>query len=174
MIVKTVMRPLFPALLNIYRFTSSAIKVSDTNVVLADEIGDKGILTLNRPEALNAENYEMIHKIHNCLEKWQNTKSMILIKSSCEGAFCAGGDLKAVIEAGDANVLGRQISKSYVTNHMIGNLKIPYVALIDGVTIGSGAGLSIPGQFRIATERTVFSMPEVMIGNKKLHIRRTF
>lgn len=164
MMVKNMIRSHSPVMLTIKRFKASVVRVPDTNFLLADEIGDKGILTLNRPDALNAENYEMIHKIHNCLEKWQNTKSMILIKSSSGGVFCAGGDLEAVIKAGDPNVLGRQIAKSYVTNYMIGNSKIPYVALIDGVTIGSGAGLSVPGKFRIATERTVYSMPEVMIG----------
>lgn len=137
----------------------------EINFVLAEEIGDKGILTLNRPEALNTLRYDMLRKISACISEWRDTKSLILIKGNGGKAFCAGGDLKPKPEVKDRYANGRLVSRTiYQLIYMIESLKIPYVALIDGITMGSGVGLSVHGKYRVATERTVFAMPEAAIG----------
>lgn len=142
----------------------ATIAQPSTNLVLSEEINDKGVLTLNRPKALNAVNYEMVEKVHFQLSQWQKTKSLILIKGAGEKSFCAGGDVRSIVEANDPS-LGRNFFRTeYITNHMIGTLKIPYVALIDGITMGGGVGMSVHGKYRVATEKTLFAMPETAIG----------
>lgn len=85
---------------------------------------------------------------------------------SGEKAFCAGGDVKAIAEAAfRGEKLGHDFfKKEYTTNGLIGNYKIPYIAIIDGIVMGGGVGLSVHGQYRIATEKTLFAMPETQIG----------
>lgn len=135
-----------------------------TDLVLAEEVGDKGILTLNRPKALNAINYEMVHKLTRVLDKWHNTKSLIIVKGTGGKAFCAGGDVRTIVEADTPEVGKTFFGTEYVMNHTIGNLQIPYVAFIDGITMGGGVGISVHGRYRIATEKTLFAMPETAIG----------
>lgn len=132
--------------------------------VLVHEINNKGILTLNRPEILNAADFDMAKRVFDALNKWQNTKSMIIIKGSGGKAFCAGGDLKKTIKPTEFNKNIDFFRVEYTLNFMIANLKIPYVSLIDGIIMGGGVGYSIHGKYRIATERTVFAMPETIIG----------
>lgn len=135
-----------------------------TESVLAEEINNKGILTLNRPNILNAVNFEMAEKVFIALNKWQDTKSMIIIKGSGDKAFCAGSDLKKLIDPTEFEMNINFFKVEYTVNFVIANLKIPYVSLIDGIIMGGGVGYSIHGKYRIATERTVFAMPETLIG----------
>lgn len=135
-----------------------------TDFVLADEINGKGILTLNQPKMLNALHYEMAEKIFIALNKWKNTKSMILVKGNGGKAFCAGGDLKRLIDAKQYEISMKFFKIEYTTYFMIAHLQIPWISLIDGITMGSGVGCSIYGRYRIATERTIFAMPETLIG----------
>lgn len=143
---------------------ATARELPATDFVLADEIGDKGVLTLNRPKVLNSGNYEMVQKIDAALDNWKDTKSLIIIKGAGDKAFCAGGDVKTIVEADTPEVGRKFFGSEYVMNYKIGTLKIPYVALIDGITMGGGVGLSVHGRYRIATERTLFAMPETAIG----------
>lgn len=136
-----------------------------TDFVLTDEIGDKGLITLNRPKVLNSGNFEMVQKIAFALDKWKNTKSLIIVKGAGGKAFCAGGDVKTIVEADTPEVGKKFFGTEYVMNYNIGTLTIPYVALIDGITMGGGVGLSVHGKYRIATEKTLFAMPETAIGN---------
>uniref|UniRef100_A0A0P4WCR1 3-hydroxyisobutyryl-CoA hydrolase, mitochondrial n=1 Tax=Scylla olivacea TaxID=85551 RepID=A0A0P4WCR1_SCYOL len=135
-------------------------------VVILQEVADKGVITLNRPKALNALNHEMIQLIQPRLKEWEATKSMVIIKGAGEKAFCAGGDVRAIVETvGKPDALGECFFRDeYILNCLIGTLHIPYIALIDGITMGGGVGLSVHGQYRVATERTVFAMPETGIG----------
>lgn len=142
----------------------ATIAQPSTSLVLSEEINDKGVLTLNRPKALNAVNSEMVEMVHAQLSQWQKTKSLILIKGAGEKSFCAGGDVRSIVEAGDPSVGRNFFRTEYITNHMIGTLKIPYVALIDGITMGGGVGMSVHGKYRVATEKTLFAMPETAIG----------
>ncbi|XP_043548792.1 3-hydroxyisobutyryl-CoA hydrolase, mitochondrial [Chiloscyllium plagiosum] len=144
-----------------------------TNASLEKEViltksGCAGIITLNRPKALNALNLSMIRQIYPQLKKWEqdNETSLVIIKGAGEKAFCAGGDIRAVTEAGK---VGDRLAEDffreeYMLNNAIGNCRIPYVALIDGITMGGGVGLSVHGHFRVATEKTLFAMPETAIG----------
>lgn len=160
--ITRILRPLASRVPNITRLRCFAT-FPDTEFVLAKDVGDKGVLIYNRPQVLNAKNLDMEHKIEHFLNKWKNTKSMIIIKSNCKKAFCVGGDLKGMSKAADG--YGEEVFKiEYVTNHIIGSLTIPYVALIDGITMGGGAGSAVHGRYRIATEKTVFAMPEAAVG----------
>ncbi|XP_049939376.1 3-hydroxyisobutyryl-CoA hydrolase, mitochondrial isoform X1 [Schistocerca serialis cubense] len=136
------------------------------NDVIIESVNDKGVITLNRPKALNALNLSMIRKIFPTMKNWEKEKSLVIMKGTGEKAFCAGGDVRAVTEAGIKGTnLGRDFFREeYTLNSLIGTYHIPYVAFIDGITMGGGVGLSVHGHFRVATERTLFAMPETAIG----------
>ncbi|KAF4530598.1 hypothetical protein B566_EDAN006804 [Ephemera danica] len=130
---------------------------------LYDEVG---LIILNRPKALNALNLSMIREIYPTIKSWQQNKTLIIMKGTGDKAFCAGGDVRAVTEAGKAGTSLTQdfFREEYKLNYLIGNLPIPYVALIHGITMGGGVGLSVHGRYRVATEKTIFAMPETAIG----------
>ncbi|XP_056610917.1 3-hydroxyisobutyryl-CoA hydrolase, mitochondrial [Triplophysa dalaica] len=136
--------------------------------VLFEKVGNAGVITLNRPKALNALNLTMIRHIFPQLKKWDNDSEtdVVIIKGAGGKAFCAGGDIRAVTEAGKAGDSLAQdfFREEYILNNAIGTYKKPYVALIDGITMGGGVGLSVHGRFRVATEKTLFAMPETGIG----------
>lgn len=140
---------------------------SEANDVIIENHGDKGVITLNRPKALNALNLSMVSKILPVLQQWEKEKLCVIVKGAGGKAFCAGGDVRAVVEAGrKANVkLGHDFFRTeYTTNGLIGSYSIPYIAFIDGIVMGGGVGLSVHGRYRVATERTLFAMPESQIG----------
>ncbi|XP_067300427.1 3-hydroxyisobutyryl-CoA hydrolase, mitochondrial [Pseudorasbora parva] len=136
--------------------------------VLFEKVGNAGVITLNRPKALNALNLTMIRHIYPQLKKWDKDSEtdIVIIKGAGEKAFCAGGDIRAVTEAGKAGDSLAQdfFREEYILNNTIGTYQKPYVALIDGITMGGGVGLSVHGRFRVATEKTLFAMPETGIG----------
>jgi len=135
--------------------------------VLTETIKHKIILTLNRPKALNALNLPMIRDIYSRL-KSNDTKStnLVIMKSMGIKAFCAGGDVVAVSKSykEGSDVCKKFFLEEYRLNYLIGTLKMPYVAIIDGITMGGGCGLSINGKFRVSTERTLLAMPETALG----------
>ncbi|XP_020713619.1 3-hydroxyisobutyryl-CoA hydrolase, mitochondrial isoform X1 [Ceratitis capitata] len=135
-----------------------------SSFVIATESSDKGMIILNRPKALNALNLEMVRKVYKHLKKCELSKSMVIIKGAGEKAFCAGGDVRAIVEAGPTEDSKAFFREEYTLNALIGNYIIPYVAIIDGITMGGGVGLSVHGKYRVATERTLFAMPETAIG----------
>jgi 3-hydroxyisobutyryl-CoA hydrolase len=137
--------------------------------ILAEEHGAVGRLILNRPKALNALTCGMVEDMAAILGEWESNPSVgaILIKGSGDRAFCAGGDVKAVVQLGrkgEYETALRFFRSEYRLNYAIGSLVKPYIALIDGITMGGGAGVSVHGKFRVATEKTVFAMPECAIG----------
>lgn len=136
--------------------------------VLLERRGCAGVITLNRPKFLNALSLSMIRQIYPQLKKWEQDPEtfLILIKGAGGKAFCAGGDIKALSEAKKAkqNLTQDFFKEEYTLNNAIASCQKPYVALIDGITIGGGVGLSVHGRFRVATERTLFAMPETGIG----------
>lgn len=142
-------------------------EIPDTDSVLAKEVGDKGILELNRPKSLNAINYEMAQKITAVMNIWQNKKMFIIIKGNGGRAFSAGGDVKSYVTAKDPFEAGKKVFRlMWRVLQIIENMSIPWVALIDGIVMGGAAGLAMNGKYRIATEKTIFAMPEVTIGNR--------
>lgn len=137
---------------------------SSASSVLATESSSKGMIIINRPKALNAINLEMVRKIYRHLKKCEKSKSLVIIKGTGDKSFCAGGDVRAVATSGPTEESKNFFREEYATNALIGNYKIPYIALIDGITMGGGVGLSVHGKYRVATERTLFAMPETAIG----------
>jgi len=137
--------------------------------VLFERVGGAGIITLNRPSALNALNLSMIEKIYPQIGEWENDPktTMIIMKSAGDKAFCAGGDVRSITDAAKTNDFkaGEEFFRAeYKLNYRIATCDVPYIALIDGITMGGGVGLSVHGENRICTERTLFAMPETGIG----------
>lgn len=145
---------------------------------MSDEINfstDGGLATIEmtRPKALNALTHGMVKEMAAKLDAWEHDDAIgaVVIKGAGEKAFCAGGDVRAVWRSVVQENGGKpsELSKTfffdeYRLNHQIHAFSKPFVALIDGVTMGGGVGVSIHGSHRIATERLMFAMPETAIG----------
>ncbi|GGE20590.1 3-hydroxyisobutyryl-CoA hydrolase [Polymorphobacter glacialis] len=136
--------------------------------VLVERRGRALWLTLNRPSALNALNRPMVLAIHRALFDAAADPDVerIVIEGAGERAFCAGGDVALLARRGreDKVLFEGFFHDEYRMNQAIARLVTPYVAILDGVTMGGGVGLSIHGPYRVATERTLFAMPETGIG----------
>lgn len=118
--------------------------------VLFEVKNNVGLITLNRPKALNALNLPMSQAIYSQLKEWENSLNLVIIEGSGEKAFCAGGDIRTITSLPKGSpIQGEFFYKEYMLNHLIGNLKIPYVALIHGITMGGGVGLSVHAPFRL-------------------------
>lgn len=140
----------------------------DAAEVLLERKGCAGVITLNRPKVLNALSLDMIRRIYLQLKKWEQDPEtlLIIIKGAGEKAFCAGGDIKALLEPlkTGQNAVRDFFREEYILNNAIDSCRKPYVALIHGITMGGGVGVSVYGQFRVATEKSVLAMPETAIG----------
>ncbi len=138
--------------------------------ILFEQRGQLGLITLNRPKALNALTHGMILALDAQLDVWagDDTIAVVAIQGAGERAFAAGGDIRALFDAGQGGNRGernfRFFADEYRLNAKIKRYPKPYVALMDGIVMGGGVGVSIHGSLRIATERTVFAMPETGIG----------
>jgi enoyl-CoA hydratase len=136
--------------------------------VLVERRGVAEWITLNRPAALNALNRPMALAIHRALfdAAADPRVARIVIEGAGERAFCAGGDVAELARRGreDRALFEGFFHDEYRMNQAIARLVTPYVAILDGVTMGGGVGLSIHGPFRIVTENTLFAMPETGIG----------
>lgn len=135
--------------------------------------GPIGLVTLDRPRALNALDLGMIRAIHPQLEAWVRTPEVkaVVIRGAGGKAFCAGGDVRAValsmgkpVPAGEQPLASVYFREEYALNQRIHEYPKPFIALVDGISMGGGLGLSIHGSHRVVTERLVFSMPETAIG----------
>lgn len=130
--------------------------------------GRFGVITLDRPQALNALTLPMIRTMHGRLEQWRTDDRVgaILLKANGK-AFCAGGDIRAVRAAslaGDHAANRAFFAEEYALNAAIHRYPKPYLSLIDGVCMGGGLGLTVHGRYRVVTERVVMAMPETAIG----------
>jgi enoyl-CoA hydratase len=137
--------------------------------LITQRMGRAGVIALNRPKALNALTLGMIHGIIGALRTWAADPAIthVIIRQSGGRAFCAGGDLRAQYDAGRAGEFDRAIGfyrDEYRMNRMIKRYPKPFVALIDGIVMGGGAGVSVNGTYRVGTENLLFAMPEVGIG----------
>jgi 3-hydroxyisobutyryl-CoA hydrolase len=128
-------------------------------------------IELNRPKKLNALNGSMIRKIAPRMLEWSKSDmaNVIVMKGAGDKAFCAGGDVAQLAKWNKSGPEGQEKSKEYFAqeyqlDHLIATYNKPYIAFMDGITMGGGVGLSTHAPFRIATERTVFAMPETTIG----------
>ncbi len=131
--------------------------------------GVAGRITLNRPQALHALNEEMCLAMDGALKLWADDAEVELVvvdHAAGTRGFCAGGDIRMLAESGAADGSAAQafFRAEYRLNTRIKNYPKPYVAFMDGVTMGGGVGISVHGSHRVATERTLFAMPETGIG----------
>jgi enoyl-CoA hydratase/carnithine racemase len=137
--------------------------------------GTTGIITLDRPNALNSLSLDMVRALTTILQAWRDDPAIdaVAIKSSSEKALCAGGDIRFFYEVGNATPMGGSalledfFTEEYALNHLIHFYPKPYVALMDGVVMGGGMGIAQGGPgcaVRIVTEKTKMAMPEVNIG----------
>ncbi|ORX47463.1 ClpP/crotonase [Hesseltinella vesiculosa] len=135
--------------------------------VLIDSVGATRHITLNRPKAINAIDINMVETYFPFLQAWEKSDEakLYFLKGVGRG-LSSGGDVKAAIgfiQQKDP-VIRDILQEQFRMFHFIATLKKPLISLIDGITMGAGAGLSINGAFRIATERSMFAMPETAIG----------
>lgn len=137
--------------------------------VRIDTAGFTGIITLDRPKALNALNHRMINAIAEALDTFRDDDAVrqVLLCSAGEKAYCAGGDVRSVRESdldGDFGPGDDLFRDEYDMNHALATFPKPTVALIDGITMGGGLGVSAHADHRVVTERAWQSMPEMAIG----------
>lgn len=123
---------------------------------------------LNRPSALNSLTTSMVARLKRLYESWEENPDIgfVLMKGSGK-AFCSGADVVALhqlIEQGKAEECKSYFETLYKFVYLQGTYLKPHVAILDGFTMGSGAGISLPGMFRLVTDRTAFSHPEVLMG----------
>lgn len=136
--------------------------------IKSEKRGALGLLTLDRPAALNALTHGMINALAASLARWRGDDEIevVAICGSGDRAFCAGGDIRAVQQAVVAGTGegARLLRDEYHLNALIGSYPKSYVALLHGITMGGGAGVSVHGRYRLADAGLNFAMPETAIG----------
>ncbi len=139
--------------------------------IIFDVEGRVGVITLNRPQVLNALTFDMVRQMDRQLVAWAKDPAIeaVMITGAGDRSFCSGGDIKsvalAVKEGGNARAeAGDFFRAEYTLNHRIFTFPKPYISLINGIVMGGGKGVSAHGSHRVVTENTVFAMPEATIG----------
>jgi enoyl-CoA hydratase len=136
--------------------------------VLTDRAGSLGRIRLNRPQALNSLTLDMVRRISEALDRFEDDPDVaaVLITGEGERGLCAGGDIKAIYYGGraGADLAAMFWREEYIVNARIKDFPKPYIAIMDGITMGGGVGVSAHGGHRIVTERTRLAMPETGIG----------
>lgn len=139
-----------------------------TKQIQSEVKGNLGIITLNRPKALNALTTEMCVEITKLMQAWEVDENIgaVLVQGAGDRAFCAGGDVVMLHDSGKKD--GKEAEEfwriEYALNEMIYHYGKPYISLIDGIVMGGGVGLSMHGRHRVAGDNTLFAMPETGIG----------
>jgi len=137
-------------------------------VVNAWRDGRVGRIQLNRPKALNALDLTMVNLVRIAMDDFAADPAVhaVVVEAAGERAFCAGGDVRAIREqaiAGDTKPILDFFTAEYAMNQAIADYPKPFVALIDGLCLGGGIGISVHGTHRVATEQAAFAMPETAI-----------
>lgn len=140
-----------------------------SGAVQSERVGAIGYLTLCSGATLNALTPAMVDSLASGLNQHETDAavSLIIIRSDNQRAFCAGGDVKHIRQlslAGEHKEIGRFFKHEYALNLAIAACEKPYLALINGVAMGGGLGISVHGRFRVVTERAILAMPESRIG----------
>ncbi|MFZ2529495.1 MAG: enoyl-CoA hydratase/isomerase family protein [Rhodococcus sp. (in: high G+C Gram-positive bacteria)] len=128
-----------------------------------------GEVVLDRPAALNALDSSMIRDLYTPLLRWRDDPAItaVLITSASDRAFCAGGDIKSVRDfalAGDTGRVRDYFAEEYRLDELVATYPKPYLALLDGVTMGGRLGISVHGAVRVVSEKALLAMPETAIG----------
>jgi len=137
--------------------------------LLFERRGAAGLITLNRPQALNAVSLAMVRELTRQLAEWEADRAVtrVIVTSNDVRAFSAGGDLRALYDLGRAGRYDEALGyfrEEYALNTRIKRYSKPYVALIDGIVMGGGVGISVHGSHRVAGDKFTFAMPEAGIG----------
>ena len=136
--------------------------------ILFDRQGRLGLITLNRPKAINALTLNMVRLMAAALKDWaaDDAVSVVLIRGAGEKGFCAGGDIVSIYNAARAGDRAPEIfwREEYALNLMIAEYKKPVVVVMHGIVMGGGVGISAHAAHRIVTEGSSVAMPEVSIG----------
>ncbi|GAA2747686.1 enoyl-CoA hydratase/isomerase family protein [Kitasatospora cinereorecta] len=136
--------------------------------VLIERDGRAGRITLNRPRALNSLTHDMLHTVRAALDAWAADPSVatVVLTGAGERGLCAGADIRAMHDDAKAGGAGYRVffRDEYRLNELISRYPKPYVAVMDGITMGGGVGLSAHAALRVVTERTTVAMPETRIG----------
>jgi enoyl-CoA hydratase/carnithine racemase len=146
-----------------------------TDYVLTRVANRTGVITLDRPKALNSLSLDMVRALTAILLQWKSDPAIdaVLITSTSEKALCAGGDIRFFHDVGRVGPTGGSalledfFTEEYALNHLIHFYPKPYIAVMDGVVMGGGMGIAQGGPdcgLRIVTDRTKMAMPEVNIG----------
>ena len=125
-----------------------------------------GVVTLNRPAALNALTTDMILRFHAQLRAWATDPAVrrVAVRGAGEKGFCAGGDIRALYDGRGTAVTADFFREEYRLNRAIFHYPKPYIALMDGITMGGGVGVSVHARHRVVSEATMLAMPETGIG----------
>ncbi len=139
-----------------------------TGQIKFEVFGNLGVITLNRPKALNALTTDMCKAMTKIMLAWRDDPRIgaVLVEGAGDRAFCAGGDVIMLHDSGKAGD-GRAEEfwrTEYALNDLIHRYKKPYISMIDGIVMGGGVGLSVHGRLRVAGDNTLFAMPETGIG----------
>ncbi|WP_234534370.1 enoyl-CoA hydratase/isomerase family protein [Streptomyces shenzhenensis] len=137
--------------------------------VLLHVSGRAAYITLNRPKAINALSHAMVRRVDEALTAWEHDPAVqtVVITGAGERGLCAGGDIRAVHDDarnGDGSAAAAFWRDEYRLNARIARYPKPYVAVMDGIVMGGGVGVSAHGGVRIVTERSLIAMPETGIG----------
>jgi enoyl-CoA hydratase len=143
--------------------------MTDEATIIARRDGRVGRVLLNRPRVLNTLTLDMVRAFTRALEDFRDDPHVhaVVVEGAGDRAFCAGGDIRALRDghlAGDRLAIEAFFREEYDLNSMISTYPKPYVALIDGICMGGGIGVSVHGPYRVATELAMFAMPETAIG----------
>lgn len=142
--------------------------MTETEDVLVRVSGGIGRITLNRPKAINALNYDMVKAMAAALDEWAGDDSVraVVVDGAGERGLCAGGDIVSIYhDARDGGTGSQDFWRDeYILNAAIGRYPKPYVAIMDGIVMGGGVGIAAHGNVRVVTERSTIAMPEVGIG----------
>ena len=136
--------------------------------VITQKDGHAGRMRLHRPKAINALNLDMVRAMTAALQQWHDDDdiSLIMIDHAEGRGFCAGGDVVSIAQSAQGHGAAGDsfFYQEYRMNHYMYTYGKPGIVFMDGITMGGGVGITCPCKYRIATERTVFSMPETGIG----------
>jgi len=153
---------------------------SPTPELLVEAAGSVRVVTLNRPAKLNVLSLEMVDGLHALWSSWAADPEVLCVvlrgASGARPCLCAGGDVRAVHDArpppgdplrGSDTFLASALEffeREYAMNALLAESPLAHVAVMDGIVMGGGCGVSVHGAFRVATERTALAMPETLIG----------
>lgn len=137
--------------------------------LIATRNGRAGIIALNRPKARNALTLDMVDAFTAALDEFRQDDRVtaVVVRSTSEGTFCAGGDVRAIYQArgdGRHDEADAFFAREFALNERIARFPKPYIALIDGTCFGGGMGISIHGRHRVVGEGALLAMPETAIG----------